>query len=252
MRIRYLLLTSILFLPSIAKSTCILVWIIQDKIYVGADSRRTYYGLDTLRGKVKEQGKQDICKIYHVGKFYFVVSGHGDLQAADLAKQSCVEGKSIQDVVSIFAEKINIEFPKLLEPERRLFPEKFKEYIPDSGIVGSLGGVAFFGFEKGVPKLVTVFYDVASALKDPVKLSFFFNYNTMVSLGMVREINSIPPSDTSLIKFARKGALYLIEALIKRAEKYHPEDIGGPIDLLTVSSKGEIWLKRKKLCIPSK
>lgn len=175
-------------MPAISFSTCIVIIKTKTEIFVGADSKRTIYGINKNTGEVIETVDNSYCKIHKVGKFYFAIAGYDDAGMLDSAIKVCKNYKTLTEVAKYYSEMMKASFEHSVEVLRTSNKEKYIERFVGSDI----GGISFFCFIKNEPQLVTLYFRTTNSPDNKTNVtSVKFDNQTIVFLGVIDHLNKL-------------------------------------------------------------
>jgi len=233
-----LLITGFLIFNSLnCFSTCIAIYIADNgNIYVAADSRRTFLFNDD---KAKFES---VCKIHNVGNNYFAVSGFDDGSLLKAANESLQKNSDIGAAIKAFGATMTKRYKELMEEARTYYPDNFRKFLNDG-----LGEVSFFGFYNGTPKVIDVQFTVAVDKNDKIqaiyKVKPVFNLSV---IGISKDIASANPQELPSTAIMDSNPELFVEDLVQIEVKKQPLAVGGPIDLLKLTPKGPVWIRKSE------
>ena len=85
---------------------------------------------------------------------------------------------------------------------------------------------------------------MTSGYLEPVIFTMYSSIGDFFASGHVEEIVDTLKSKTVW----KKGIIKTIDFLIEEEKKYHPIEVGGPIDLIKITKTKTKWLRRKSMC----
>jgi hypothetical protein len=231
---------SLLLFSICCKATCIVIIIKKDTIYAAADSRSTFFFRDRS-GKLMTKYKS-ICKINDYGSCVFAMAGYGDNVLPQKAEMHLSGSKNIYESWEDFLIVAQATLEEQFEKVRKLDMELFRQFKNR----GDVSSFSIFGFRNGVAFLTTAYLGISSSEKESVVIKITESDRNIVILGIHDHLDKLT-NLTKLPKFDKKNLISFVESNIKYEMKFHPEAIAPPIDLLKVTAKGNIWI-RKKTC----
>lgn len=223
-------------LPTISYCTCIVIIQYKNEIYIVSDSKRTF-GNSGLP-------PQTICKIHHIGKYYFAISGHGDSILKLIAYRSLQTNSDISLAIKDFSERMKLLYERYMSTTKVKDPETYQYYLQYA-----LSGDAFFYIENKKPHIISVIFSMIDSGRTKVKYEIIPNAHMSI-LGFVDHIAQIPPSRADSIAQRHINDFEEYPKYLVQLElKHHPEFIGTPIDVMKLTAEGkEIWLSKKRGC----
>src|ERR1700761_1783521 len=120
--IAFILLSS----PTISLATCIIIIKKPTEIIVGAESKRIVYLMDNT-GHITNVIDTAYCKIHHVGRYYFAISGFDDGPLLDSAIQACTTHNTLSEVVKSYSLMIKKCLEQSVENIRMKNKNKYLE-----------------------------------------------------------------------------------------------------------------------------
>lgn len=234
-------------------STCVLVCLVcapllGTTVVVVRTSKHFVVAADSLwigfdPASPTHQRHELLCKVRRFGHIFFIAStGEIDaVQLMTLAEQAMKTSATVAEAAQNLAEKSD-----------RLAKRTAEMGVPQSVIDGCRGHVCsdalFFGIENGVPTMVHLdFVQEGNSQKDLRFIPHTYacpgrckdiGWN-MFFLGQTAEIAHMRQTNPSFVnglsdqEVARK--------LVALEEKADPEEVGGPIDVLTLDTQGAHW-----------
>ncbi|WP_088341710.1 Ntn hydrolase family protein [Robiginitalea sediminis] len=245
---RYIILLVILVfsLGNTVKSysqTCIVAVKTPRRIVVGADSRVLIDIEDPVTHKLTTV-KDSTCKIIQVSNYNLAFAGNYSDSAKDISRSILAEGNySFDSAISVISESFVQQVErKLLRVKRnheKLYNDIGRRNIKNDG---SFASIIIFGVESDSLYLGVSRFNLD--LSNSIKLTFKTYTGTIITAGHVEEINMLLEQQSTWQNGVESGIANLIEI----ASNEHPNEVGGPIDILSVSRDSTIWIKRKDAC----
>ena len=243
MLIRNIATTLLIFLvPHIANSTCIGIMIVNNKIYVAADSRRTVSAVNINNGKVSKS-YQSICKINLVGNVYFAISGYDDKYLREAAEESLKVKKSKDSAVIYYARKMKAHYKVFLAKAKIHDRASYDYYLKNA-----LASVSFFGFQDNLAYMTVIDFLLSEVNGKIVIKEKINKKKTDAFLGVSDHILSLSEKDDDRLFSQSLGVVYYLEKLITLEINKHPEKVNYPIDLLEISNTKATWIRKKEKC----
>jgi hypothetical protein len=203
-----------------------------------------------------EEGKppQHACKIHRVGQTFFAVTGMAKASpgwdAYGTATAASGSGGGVRQIGSAFER---IAKPRLVAAVERMrvdAPKLFAKHVRGEGVVFS---VAFVAIERGTPTLELVeFRYRAGGSLDVTRESCpgggcigvgAESYFLGQSDAIMKHRAATPPPDLTLDTITD----YFV-SLVELEIKAHPEDVGGPIDVVRINLNGTAQSLRRGHC----
>lgn len=230
--------------PLLLKSTCIIIYVKNDKIYISSDTRM----MMTQRNKLEKESERkfvDTCKIIKVGKIYYSFAGHLSRNMYAYATAAAKRGLSVKETAEEFGEVMSDHLQKTIERYRS---NNMPYYMQQHGASNGLSQIAFFGFENNKPVVKIVEFGLLNKPHEIVEVGHkIYDLSGAKILGMPyaskkyidsAKLNS--QSDDKVIFKIMRGAI--------KKEMVVSKTVGGNIDQLKLSSKGEYWQPGKSKC----
>jgi hypothetical protein len=233
---------SILTLIAPAHATSIVILRSANRIYIGADSRRSY----------RERGETytgSVCKIVPAGQLLFVASGltyANDQQVGDVGAAVGRSSASVRDAIEEFRRRMQQFLPQAIAAEGR---------VEHSGArKGLILEAAFVGVETNLARVSVEWYRTNGNTSKPKLSSDRNTYSSaaptrydFIFLGKRRAIDQYLRGRSPAIR-SDADAIALITRLINLEIAESPESTAGPIDILELDSTSSRWLRRKAGC----
>jgi len=228
-------MANIMFLLLLATptfATSIVVSRTSNEVVLGADSKGTF-------DDGKSSTSRKVCKIYQRGNIFFAVAGlaHNPITGFDPA--SLVE-QEIKGAPTIYALVTNVERTLKLRLERELSlqesarPDLYRRTVEDGDIPLS---VVLTGTENGSP----VFYMRGFKTDGVILRSDHPNGETTRWLGKESAIKRFLATQTNkpIFQMPEETVRTLIQLEID--DSVDSRSVGGPIDMVRITSKGAQW-----------
>lgn len=216
-------LLSLLLLPCLLNSTCIVIIKTANAVFVAADTRSTIT-VYTEKGNSIITYKT-IEKINHVGKYYFAISGHAD-QALLKEALKIDTNKSIVNNAKSFGERMKLFYLERMQAEKEKSPKQYNEWLNNY-----LCEVAFFSNINGKPNIVKVTMKLKE-IKGIINVSYQIHENQdVVILGARDHIEKL--SDSQWKKLIDKDYPEVTSAKLVMLEMNYHSEVACPLDILT-------------------
>jgi hypothetical protein len=233
---------SILSFVAPAHATSIVILRSANRIYIGADSRRSY----------RERGETytgSVCKIVPAGRLLFVASGltyANDQQVADVGVAVGRSSATVRYAIEEFRRRMQQFLPQAIAAEGR---------VEHSGARKALIlEAAFIGVEANLARVSVEWYRTNGTITKSKVTSDRNTYSSatparydFILLGKRRAIDQYLRGRSPSIR-SDADAIGLITRLINLEVAESPESTAAPIDILKVDSTGSRWLQRKANC----
>jgi hypothetical protein len=211
----------------------------KDTIFVGADSRSTVYITDP-NTKKQETKLLTICKIHNVGPTYYTISGYPDGYIHNFIQNNLGKYSNINDFFPFFDSSMKAFLAAHLEKLKVSQPGRFK-YFGENKICT----VCFFGFNGTQIGSIEFIFNLELPIKVPAKVTSQYVTQSSYTQGL----------DDHLAKLkgnypfpATPDVLLFIKNCIEYERKFHPDEIGLPIDLIYITRNGATWRTKKRNC----
>ncbi|HEX3681074.1 MAG TPA: hypothetical protein VHU83_00935 [Bryobacteraceae bacterium] len=225
-----------------ARATSIVILRSPDRIYIGADSRRTYRDpAATFEGTV--------CKIVPAGPFYFLASGltyANDEQVADIGADAGRNAHSIKGAVELLRRRMQEFLPAALAAEKQI--ERGDADVGRSLVLET----AFAGVENGSTFVSMQLYRKSGGDGRVRMESHAYSSSTpgrydFIFLGKRRAIDDRLAGRFPDIRSDRDAVAFITQMVdLEIAES--PESTAGPIDIVRLDGSGAHWLQQKAAC----
>jgi hypothetical protein len=237
-----ILLISLLTLVPAARATSIVILRTGNRVYIGADSRRSYReSAETYTGSV--------CKIIPAGRLLFVASGltyANDQQVASVAANVGRASPTVRYAIEEFRRRMQQFLPQAIAAEAR---------VDGNGVrKGLILEAAFIGLENNVASVTVEWYRSTGNVARPRVTTDRRTYSShalgrydFIFLGKRRAIDQYLRGRSWPIR-SDADALSLITRLINLEISESPESTAPPINILRVDRAGSHWLQRKASC----
>jgi hypothetical protein len=237
-----ILLISLLTLVPAARATSIVILRTGNRVYIGADSRRSYReSAETYTGSV--------CKIIPAGRLLFVASGltyANDQQVASVAANVGRASPTVRYAIEEFRRRMQQFLPQAIAAEAR---------VDGNGVrKGLILEAAFIGLENNVASVTVEWYRSTGNVARPRVTTDRRTYSShalgrydFIFLGKRRAIDQYLRGRSWPIR-SDADALSLVTRLINLEISESPESTAPPINILRVDRAGSHWLQRKASC----
>lgn len=223
-----------------ARATSIVILRSADRIYIGADSRRSYH-------ETGESYAGFVCKIVPAGRLFFVASGltyANNQQVADIAAQVGSNSFTVRDAIEQFRARMQDFLPRAIATEGRV--EKARK--------GLILEAAFVGIERNLAWVSIEWYRTNGNAKRPHITTDRRTYSSrtpghydFIFLGKTQAIDRYV-GGRSLPVRNDASAVALITRLINLEISESPQTTAAPIDILELDGGGPHWLQQKASC----
>src|SRR3982750_2244123 len=159
-----MILSCLCLLPLFASSqTCIIIVRMDTAIYVGADSRRTYFVKGVDGSDHNEYGQ--VCKIQHQDNIYFSNAGFDIDNAYRTARECAFREKNIIEAAYSFKRLRKPQVESYLNEIRRQGKlEERKMYL-------RIFSTAFYGIEKKSSVVAKVWFTMVNKPDEPIRIT---------------------------------------------------------------------------------
>ncbi len=232
----------ILALAATARATSIVILRSANKVYIGADSRRSYRELgETYTGSV--------CKIVPAGRLLFVASGltyANDQQVASIGAEVGRSSPTVRYAIERFHERMRQFLPEAVAAQGRIEHNATRK--------GLILEAAFIGVEHNVPTVIVEWYRTDGSSAKPRLSSDRHTYSSAIPgrydfilLGKRRAIDGYLRGHLPPIR-GDADAIGVITHLINLEIRESPDSTALPIDILEADQAGARWLQQKASC----
>ncbi len=240
---RYLApLVGILMLAASARATSIVILRSANRVYIGADSRRSYREAgETYTGSV--------CKIVPAGRLLFVASGltyANNEQVATIGAEVGRSSATVQYAIERFRERMRQFLPAAIAAEGRIEHNATRK--------GLILEAAFIGAQNNLQTVTVEWYRTNGNAAKPRLSSDRHTYSSAIPgrydfilLGKRRAIDGYLRGRLPLVH-GDADAMAVITHLINLEITESPESTALPIDILEADQGGVRWLQRKATC----
>jgi hypothetical protein len=236
------LTTVLAFAVPAARATSIVILRSANKVYIGADSRRSYReSADTYTGSV--------CKIVPAGRLLFVASGltyANDQQVASVGAKVGRMSPTVRYAIEEFRRRMRQFLPEAIAAEARVDHNRVRK--------GLILEAAFIGMENNLASVSVEWYRGNGSSTKPRVTTDRRIYSSPVPgrydfifLGKRRAIDRYIRGRSWPIR-SDADAISLITRLINLEIAESPESTAPPVDILKLDRTGSHWLQRKASC----
>lgn len=191
-----------------------------------------------------------VCKIRRGFGFYYVITGVAEwigtpLNVHNIIAQNGNRDKNVFNRIRLISSNIGDMLAGLLDSAKSVDPVGYENYL--KGIVKIT--ILFFWFENDSAKVRVVnfgiveepFSNVAVGVRGGTR-AFATEY---IPYGEKEEMMRLLQANSSL---ERGQPVTVIKRLINEAAKFHPHNVGPPIDILYITKNGSHWIQKKNNC----
>lgn len=217
-------------LPILLQSTCIIVYRVNNTIYIVADTKSVIKSLDATLSRPSKT----IQKIHQKGKYFFAISGWSDSTQLTIANKYVDTTRPLRECITNFTIAMKDYYWKLLKSEKEYNPNKYKERLGND-----ICQVAFFTYSNSGTQLFGLgIFPVEENGELILKYNILENPG-MLWLGISDHLMTIPDALMKNYFDKSKGDYMLfVESLLKYEMDKHKDAIGCPLDKLILTSKG--------------
>jgi hypothetical protein len=229
-----------------ASQTVVIARKTKKAIYVGADSRKTFYSVIMPAEKSLELPKMvydtgSMCKILTVKQFNVAFVGWNIDKSIAQAKTSCEKSNTFSEAISNYGKSYAMELRSTLrslqEKNIMTYGAIMKEYPK------TISQAIFFGYEGDSAILRFVYFQWEKGVSS-IEIQYSTGKRDLIYGGHIEEIR-----DTmGLTQTWRRGTIKTIKYLIKKQSDIHTIQVGGPIDILKITRKKRKWIQKKQMC----
>jgi hypothetical protein len=207
----------------------------------------------TFRGHGSPESIRPVCKIYQDGQAFFAVAGlvHDpptNFSVPKIVVRSTQGAKSIQERGTRFGAQIQRDIASEIQRLKASDPAGYKKLTTEPGAVT----VIFGGVEKGIPVVNGVSIDLSLARDGTIQTTLKHdncpgncpNGVRMFYAGQTEHIERALHSGAVPSVRPPDIARFLVQLEIDARSP----GVGGPIDILDISSGGPRWAQRKETC----
>jgi hypothetical protein len=225
-----------------AHATSIVILRSANRVYVGADSRRSYR-------ETAETYTGSVCKIVSAGRLLFVASGltyANDQQAASVGAEVGRANPTVHYAIEEFRRRMQQFLPKAIAAEARVEGNHARK--------GLILEAAFIGMDDNLASLSVEWYRTNGNFTKPRVTSDRRTYSSAVPgrydfifLGKRHAIDRYMRGRSPIIR-SDADAIGLITRLINLEISESPQTTALPINILEFDRAGSHWLQRKVSC----
>jgi hypothetical protein len=227
---------------SAARATSIVILRGANRVYIGADSRRSYrQTAETYTGSV--------CKIISAGHFLFVASGltyANDEQVASVGAEIGRSSPTVQYAMEQFRRRMQQFLPKAIAAEGRVERNRARK--------GLILEAAFIGIENNLSSVSVEWYRTNGSFTKPRLTTDRQTYASaapgrydFIFLGKRHAIDRYLKGRSPSIH-SDVDAVGLITRLINLEISESPQTTALPINILGFDRAGSHWLQRRASC----
>jgi hypothetical protein len=227
---------------SAAHGTSIVILRSASRVYIGADSRRSYR-------ETAETYTGSVCKIVSAGRLVFVASGltyANDQQVASVGAEVSRASSTVNYAIEEFRRRMQRFLPRAIAAEARVERNHARK--------GLILEAAFIGIEDTRASVSVEWYRTNGSVTKPRVSTDRRTYSSAVPgrydfifLGKRHAIDQYLRGRTPSIR-SDADAIGLITQLINLEISESPESTALPINILEVDRAGSHWLQRKASC----
>jgi hypothetical protein len=216
-----------------------------DAIAIAADSLGTFTGGET----------RPVCKIQRAGRFFFAVEGLAEDPGRGFSPRSEINRalatdsiQTVDSVARIVAAALQQDFGRELSALAAQAPDDLRRAL------ASPPGVLLVGVDAGTPTAVAFHLQTTPKTSWPGAITTEWRRCPGVDcpqghftffLGPHGGIDAyIAEHGSALAMLPEEAARFMVDLEIQRRTR----DVGGPIDVLTVTSRGARWITVKPQC----
>jgi hypothetical protein len=236
------LISFLIFAVPAARATSIVILRTANRVYIGADSRRSYReSAETYTGSV--------CKIVPAGRLLFLASGltyANDQQVASVAAKVGRMSPTVRHAIEEFRRRMRQFLPQAIAAEARVDRNPVRK--------GLILEAAFIGMEKNLASVSVEWYRSNGNPTKPRVTTDRHAYSSaalgrydFIFLGKRRAIDRYLRGRSWPIR-SDADAISLITRLINLEISESPESTAPPVDILKLDRTGSHWLQRKASC----
>jgi hypothetical protein len=225
-----------------ARATSIVILRSANRVYIGADSRRSYR-------ETGETYSGSVCKIVPAGRLLFVASGltyANNQQVASVGVEIGSNSPTIRYAIERFRNRMQQFLPQAIAAEGRIERNATRE--------GLILEAAFIGVENNIASVSVEWYRTNGSSVKPHLASDRRTYSSatpgrydFIFLGKRRAIDRYLRGHYPAIR-SDADAIRVITQLINLEISESPDTTARPIDILEVNRVGFDWLQRKPGC----
>jgi hypothetical protein len=229
-------------------ATSIVILKLKDQIIIGADSRR-------VQGDRKTPVAQLICKIRQGSGFYFVTAGlAGDgstgFNVADAISNARFSTETFAEKVEKVEGLLSKSLIPILEAHRKDSPQSFTaRYGKGAPVVQA----AFVALVENQPTLMMREFVPSAQAGVPIEI-VIFRYACPGNCKTNEEVVQLGRHEASRNVMTEQPILWRIDPVSVARQMVEaeiaavPGEVGGPIDILRLTSKGPEWIQQKAQC----
>jgi len=236
-------LAAIIMLSSVsAQGTSVAVIVADQFIVVAADgaAKTTFDGVEYF---------EKYCKIRSEGATFYTAAGSYWIPALnfdlwDLAAKEVRRSKRVSETIELIEPVIGRKFPSIVEWSKTFDKKNYATWLTGTPAIA----VSFVGFESDIPLAATILFqiDAAGAILKPVKNIMRVSPGTaraaLLGTNTAMRIAIDAPSwGRTFIRDPVRFIEGMIQSEIDAAAKEGRKDVGPPIAILRITSKGGVF-----------
>ena len=207
-----------------------------NEIVVGADSK-PFYKTNWIR-------YDSVCKIRSVGAYFYAASGwvHSSDRSYDsyaIAAEEAATNKTLKEIARSFAQRtVNVlqaRMPQVLTYNPKAFQTLMQEHILET---------IFFGVENNSLVAIDVTIDGKLENNEIVVTATILDDFYFDVIGEKKIAAALENTEG----FWSKGLIAGVRRLVQSEIDAEPDDVGPPIDIIRVTTKGAMWIQKKSIC----
>ena len=230
----------------VLKRTTIITSIQRNQIIIAADSKQAWSG-DLLHDNSNVPLK---CKIRHIDNFFFAAEGHTTMISPYIDFLEIIESldlskKSFIDKVDYIESNLQDHVKQFVITFQRHNPNSFNQILNKT-----LFSVLFSAFENDLPVGMAIYWDIKSTDIGGWQIISQRASSDLIPRHMIQGqktgIDKLFDKNPSI-----KNSLYNVSGLIELIDTQiqdTPDKVGGPIDVVVITSHGHRWAQKKEQC----
>jgi hypothetical protein len=185
-------------------------------------------------------GSTDRSCIKSVLNFNFIYAGPIDTSVVNAITRIAADCRDFKTLSNSCVLKLKALYADYFSGILRNNPDYFDRQAVDGQASSSIGQISFFGFEDNKPVLLTGAFYVNKGVRHPVAISYSMEQRSLavLSVGYHTRHKGI------VGKLEDGGAVIEIKKLIGYETNDLVDGGGPPIDVLVVTTKGNIWIRK--------
>jgi hypothetical protein len=239
----------VLIVPVVHGQTSIVAALGPHEVVIGADSKRKISEFDPS-GRLVDVTSTLACKIQKADGFYFGCSGPcGEVDVSSIIVRASRRAGTIQRKVEMVVPLVEDALNDMLKDKSQ---NALRRYTNKPTVLQLL----FVGIQAQTPLILGVDFHNRRSPSGVVSVRAGETQScekttdacTHLAIGKTNAISNFTRKKGSMDFLARVQPVVGVERLIQMEIDEEGDDVGPPIDILRITSRGAQWIRRKRQC----